>query len=218
MSIKNIIFDLGGVILNISYQDSINAFKELGVHDFDDIFTQATQIHLFDRFDKGEIPPAVFRGELRRLSGLPLTDDAIDQAWNAMLLDLPWHRIDLLEGIKGNYRLFLLSNTNAIHFPVFRDYLQRTFGFDSLDHLFEKQYLSYEIGMRKPDRDPFDLIIRENDLIPEETLFIDDSEQHMAGAVAAGLKAFWLNNKELQITDLFNFRYQLRPEVLAACR
>lgn len=214
MIIKNIIFDLGGVLLNIDYQASIDAFKALGITNFEEIFTQASQAHVFDRLEKGEISPAMFRGELRRISGMPLTDEAIDNAWNAMLLDLPWPRIDLLEGVKANYRIFLLSNTNAIHFPVFSDYLQRTYGYDNLDHLFEKQYLSHEIGMHKPHREPFDLIIRENGLLPEETLFIDDSKQHVEGAKLTGLKAFWLNTEELQVTDLFNFRYQLLTDVL----
>lgn len=218
MAIKNIIFDLGGVLLNIDYQASIDEFKSLGVRDFERFYTQASQTHLFDRFDRGRISPAVFRDELRRLSGLPLTDDAIDQAWNAMLLDLPWQRLDLLEGVKAHYRIFLLSNTNAIHFPVFREYLQRTYGFDNLDHLFENQYLSHEIGMHKPDREPFDLILRENELIAEETLFIDDSEQHMEGARAAGIRAFWLDIKELQVTDLFTWRYLLRPEIVEAAK
>ena len=218
MPIRNIIFDLGGVLLNIDYQATIKAFKELGVADFDRVYTQARQSHVFDDFDKGRISPEEFRNKIRRIAGLPLTTDAIDQAWNAMLLDFPWHHFDLLTGVKSNYRTFLLSNTNAIHIPVFYDYLQRTYGFDNLDAFFEKIYLSHQIGMHKPDRGPFDLIIRENGLVPEETLFIDDSKQHLAGARAAGIKAFWLDNSSTQITDLFTWKYQLRPEVIEAAQ
>ncbi len=214
MTIKNIIFDLGGVLLNIDYQATIKAFKDLGINNFDEMYNQAAQDHVFDGFDKGDISPTVFRDEIRRITRMPLTDESIDHAWNAMLLDLPWHRIDLLQGVKANYRSFLLSNTNAIHIPVFHDYLHREYGMDNLSALFEKQYLSHEIGMHKPDREPFDLILNENDLNPEETLFIDDSIQHLEGARAAGIKTFWLDTSVMQITDLFNFRYQLRPEVL----
>lgn len=214
MAIKNIIFDLGGVLLNIDYQASINAFKALGISDFDDIYAQAAQDHLFDSFDKGEISPAVFRDQLRQMTGLPLTDDSIDQAWGAMLLDLPWPRIDLLQGIKANYRCFLLSNTNAIHIPLFYDYLRREYGMENLKAFFEKQYFSFEIGLRKPDREPFDLILRENELVASQTLFIDDSIQHLEGARAAGIRSFWLDPNAIQVTDLFNWKYQLRPEVL----
>ncbi len=216
MTIRNIIFDLGGVLLNIDYQATIKAFKDLGITDFDRLYTQAGQDNLFDDFDKGKISPEEFRNKVRRIAGLPLTSEAIDQAWNAMLLDFPWPRLDLLQGVRANYRTFLLSNTNAIHFPLFREYLHREYGFDNLDAFFEKQYLSHEIGMHKPDREPFDLIIRENDLVPQETLFIDDSQQHLAGAQAAGIKAFWLDTSSMQVTDLFTWKYQLRPEVLEA--
>ena len=216
MKIRNIIFDLGGVLLNIDYQATINAFKDFGISHFDDLFTQTSQDHVFDYFDKGEISPEEFRNKIRRMAGLPLTNESIDQAWNAMLLDLPWHRIDLLQGVKANYRTFLLSNTNAIHFPVFREYLHKAYGFDSLDAFFEKQYLSHEIGMHKPDREPFDLIIRENGLEPSQTLFIDDSRQHLESARAAGMYAFWLDTGAMQVTDLFDQNYLLLPEVLAA--
>ena len=214
MSIKNIIFDLGGVLLNIDYQATIKAFKALGISNFDEIYAQAAQNHMFDRFDKGEISPSVFREELRQITGLPLTDDTIDQTWYAMILDLPWPRIDLLQGIKANYRCFLLSNTNAIHIPLFHDYLYREYGMENLNAFFEKQYLSYDIGMRKPDREPFELILRENDLVAGQTLFIDDSIQHVEGARAVGIKSFWLDTDAMQVTDLFNWKYQLRSEVL----
>jgi len=214
MPIRNIIFDLGGVLLNIDYQATINAFKDFGVSNFDQLFAQASQEDLFDRIEKGKITSDKFRDELRRITGLPLTDEAIDQAWNAMLLDLPWHRLDLLDGVKAHYRTFLLSNTNAIHISVFHDYLYRTYGLRNLESYFEKQYFSHEIGMHKPDREPFDLVVRENQLLPEETLFIDDSKQHLAGARAAGIRAFWLDTTSMQITDLFTWKYLLRPEVI----
>jgi glucose-1-phosphatase len=217
MTINNIIFDLGGVLLNIDYQATIKAFKHLGITNFDEMYAQAAQDQIFDSFDKGQISAQVFRDELRRITGLPLTDESIDHAWNAMLLDLPWPRIDLLQGIKTHYRTFLLSNTNAIHIPVFHEYLRRQYGMDNLSAFFEKQYYSFEIGMHKPDREPFDLIIQENNLIPEETLFIDDSKQHLVGAQATGIKTFWLDTSSMQITDLFTWKYQLRPEVLETC-
>jgi glucose-1-phosphatase len=212
-NIRNIIFDLGGVLYNINYQASLDAFKNLGMANFDQFFTQATQNRLFDRFDRGEISPAEFRKELQRLSGLQISDKQIDDAWNAMLLDFPEHRIELLEGLKGNYRIFLLSNTNAINYPHYQRYMQRTFGFAGLDHLFEKTYLSYKMGVRKPEREAYELILRENELQARQTLFIDDTRQHVFGARQAGLHSIWLDLKTITVTDLFNWHYQLRQEV-----
>lgn len=199
--------------MNIDYQATFQAFKALGVREFDRFFTQASQVNLFDRFDKGEISVVEFRDKIRAITGLPMTDKAIDRAWNAMLLDLPWHRMELLEGVKAKYRTFLLSNTNAIHFPAFLEYLQREFRIDSLSPWFEKQYLSHEIGMRKPDKEVYLHILEENGLNPADTLFVDDTRQHVEGAREAGLKAFWLNTDQVQISDLFNSRNELRPEI-----
>ena len=203
-NICNIIFDLGGVLYNISYQATLDAFKNFGIKGFDRLFSQASQNHLFDRFDRGEISQEDFRDEIRQLSGLQLSDKQIDDAWNAMLLDFPAHRIDLLEGLGSHYRLFLLSNTNAINYPVFQQHLKENLGLDDIDHLFEKTYLSYRIGFRKPEREAYELILKENELEGAETLFIDDSLQHVEGAREAGLKAVWLDLSKLRVTDLFN--------------
>lgn len=211
--IKNIIFDLGGVLLNIDYNRTINAFKELGMTDFDNFFNQAAQSRLFDRLDKGTISPGDFRKELRVITGLNPTDHQIDQAWNAMLLDMPSKRVKLLQNVGKNYRTFLLSNTNAIHYPVYMEYMSETFGVEDLAHLFEKQYLSYQVGMRKPDKEIYETVVRENELNPQQTLFIDDSSQHVIGARLAGLKAIWLDVERFSVESLFNDDYKLKGVV-----
>lgn len=203
MQIKNIIFDLGGVLLNINYHATIKAYKEAGVTNFDKFFTQAKQNHLFDRLDKGEVSPQGFRAEMRSISGLNLSDELIDQAWNAMLLDLPSHRIPLLEEAKKHYRTFLLSNTNAIHYPAYTAYLKEAHGYESLSLLFEKQYLSHEIGMRKPDVETFLFVLEQNGLKAEETLFFDDTLQHVEGARKAGLHAYWIDLEKEAVEDYF---------------
>ncbi len=213
LNIQNIIFDLGGVLLNISYQRTINAFKDLGITNFDNLFTQAKQSNLFNRLETGTIAPSEFREQLRQISGMSLNDQQIDHAWNAMLLDLPLNRINLLEKVRKNYRTFLLSNTNAIHYPVYNAYMEEEFGFPDLAHLFEKEYLSYRTGMRKPDVGIFDLVIKENRLKPHETLFIDDSQQHVYGARKAGLYALWLNIERNTVCSLFNNDHQLKGVV-----
>ena len=213
MKIKNIIFDLGGVLLNIDYQATINEFKKLGMEDFDAFFTQAAQHQLFDRMDKGEVSPPSFREELRMLSGLDISDSEIDIAWNAMLLDLPAKRLALLERVGKNYRTFLLSNTNSIHYPAYMDYLNRHYGIADLAALFEKQYLSFEIGMRKPDREIYEYVLSDQGLDAGETMFIDDSFQHVEGARKAGVHAVWLDVKHQEVNDLFTETHRLRQDI-----
>ena len=193
MQIKNIIFDLGGVLLDVDYDATIQAFKEQNVTDFDSFFTQAAQVKLFDRLDKGEILPQEFRDTLRQLSGVRIGDQQIDEAWNAMLGPFPEERMTLLKKVKTHYHIFLLSNTNAIHYPVYQEYMKVRFGMNGLEDLFEKQYLSYRIGMRKPDVEIFQHVVDDSGLHPGETLFIDDSLQHVQGAEKAGLHAVHLD-------------------------
>lgn len=201
-SVKNIIFDFGGVIIDIDYWKSINAFIKLGSRDFDRVYSQAGQTAIFDHIDKGLISPDEFRSELRKLFPPHTTLQLIDDAWNAILIGIPEHRIRLIENIKSNYRTFLMSNTNIIHYNVYMQELKQKFGYGSLSELFEKVYLSFELGMRKPDPDFFKLIIKENDLCPSETVFIDDSEQNLPPAQKMGIQTIFLN-KAKDITDLF---------------
>ena len=193
LPIKNIIFDLGGVILNIDYHLTINAFKNMGVENFEKLFSQAQQNGLFDKLDKGQVSPQEFRNNLRELVKFSLSDSAINHAWNAMLLDFPHHRIELLVNVRKHYKTFLLSNTNAIHIEEYNQILERTFGYKNLSFLFNKEYYSHEIGMRKPDKGVFLHIIKENLIQPEETLFIDDSIQHVEAAKNLGINAYHLN-------------------------
>lgn len=185
--IKNIIFDLGGVILNIDYNLTSQAFRNLGLSDFDQTYSQAKQNHLFDKLETGEISEADFYAQMKTCFSNTISENEIETAWNAMLLDLPEERINLLKKLSKNYRLFLLSNTNSIHFKAYSAYLKNTFGKMIFDHIFEKQYLSFEIGMRKPDKKIFEHVLNENNLIPSETLFIDDSIQHIHGANETGI-------------------------------
>lgn len=214
MIIKNIIFDLGGVLLNIDQHATINAFKELGVNNFDEFFTFAKQSHLFDRLDKGEISPEDFRDEIRRISGRDLDDKDIDAAWNAMLHDLPRERITLLEMAREHYRTFLLSNTNAIHYPTYTRYMKDTYGYSSLSKLFERDYLSHEVGMRKPDPGIFNFVLEENNLNPRETLFIDDTERHVEGARKTGIIGYWLDLSKDNVLDIFDNNGYVRQSII----
>lgn len=200
--IKNIIFDLGGVILNIDYNLTSQAFKYLGLSDFDQTYSQAKQNHLFDKLETGELSETDFYTQMKTCFSNTISENEIETAWNAMLLDLPVERIDLLKNLSREYRLFLLSNTNCIHYKAYSAYLKNKFGKMIFDDIFEKQYLSFEIGMRKPDKKIFEHVLNENNLLPSETLFIDDSIQHIHGANETGIITHHLQLPET-ITELF---------------
>ena len=194
--LKNIIFDLGGVIIDLDYNRTASAFKQLGIADFDDIYSKAKQTTLFDDFEKGISTDNDFRNALKKYLPTTITDAAIDHAWNAMLLDIPSHRVDFLKEVSKHYRIFLLSNTNHIHVLSFTAYADKKFGAGVFENIFEKHYYSCEMRMRKPDAEIFEKVIDQNKLNKSETLFIDDSIQHIHGAEKIGMKAEWLNIPE----------------------
>jgi putative hydrolase of the HAD superfamily len=199
--IHNIIFDFGGVILNISHQNLENAFKDLGIINFDFLFNQAVQNELFQKFEKGEIQPAEFRNEVRKMTGLKVQDDMLDHAWNQIIGDYPFHRIELLKQISPYYRLFLFSNTNLIHYNFYIQKFRREFGYE-FSTLFNNTFWSFRMGQRKPDEDSFLTILNQERLIPAETLFIDDSVQNILTAEKLGIIAFHLKNG-MDVSDLF---------------
>lgn len=199
---KAIILDFGGVLLNIDYEAPIREFKKLGIDKFQQLFAQASQSNLFDDFEKGIISNELFRSELKKISGKNISDEQIDSAWNSILLDFPERKMKLLEELKKKYKLFLLSNTNKIHVENFEKEMNEKYGKNHFQSHFEKIYFSSSIGMRKPDVEIFDFVLKENDLPPEETIFIDDSIQHISGAQKAGIVAFHLDLKKEDLIDL----------------
>jgi FMN phosphatase YigB (HAD superfamily) len=211
LNVENIIFDFGGVILNIDYQLTIDAFKEIGMDNFEESYSQATQIHLFDNLEIGKISPDEFRNGIRKVSEKDLSDEKIDYAWNKIILDLPKRRIDLLESIKQNYRIFLLSNTNIIHYNLYIKQLQK-FGYTNFDEIFKKAYFSFEIGMRKPNLEIFEYIIKKENLNPTKTVFIDDSIQHISAASQFGIQTYHIGKNE-DIINLFDTNHELIFEV-----
>ncbi len=190
--IKNIIFDLGGVIINIDYNKSIAELQKLCKNNCNVAYSQREQSKLFDMFETGASSPEEFRNELRTAYGITAPDEEIDAAWNAMLLDIPQERIDLLMELGKKYRIFLLSNTNAIHLIKFNEIVAHSFTIPSLDSLFEQSYYSHLIGKRKPDALVFEEIIAMNGLEKNETLFIDDSIQHIESANKVGIQTLHL--------------------------
>lgn len=195
--IKNIIFDLGGVILNIDYEKTINEFKKLGVDDFQKIFSQAEQNKISEDFEKGLIPEEKFYQSILSKSEKHFTKNQFKLAWNAMLLDFPLERLKLLKRIKEKYRIFLLSNTNETHLMAFYEQLEKIYGVEKFKHLFERVYYSHLIKLRKPNTEVYNYVMEENSLKKEETLFIDDSIKNVEGALKSGIHAFCIYKNEV---------------------
>lgn len=201
---KNIIFDFGGVILNLDYQRTISAFQALGLKDFEASYTQLAQSELFDQLERGEVTPSEFRNGLREAFEKEVSDEELDEAWNAMLLDLPAERLELIRKIGSEKNISLLSNTNEIHVACFEGELKRQHGFVDLSSFFDTVYYSSRVGMRKPEVRIFEMVIDKEGYLPSETLFIDDSPQHIEGAKKAGLNTYHLRADQGEtIMDLF---------------
>jgi putative hydrolase of the HAD superfamily len=200
---KNIIFDFGGVIINIDYNLTAQAFREMGLSNFEEHFSKAKQKQLFDLYEKGLITSLEFRTELRGAFNVKPAAALIDNAWNAMLLDLPKERLDFLQKLKSTHRTFLLSNTNEIHINAIYDQLNKSMGITDLSGYFEKIYFSYQIKMRKPDAEIFRFVLKENGLKAEETLFIDDSPQHVEAAKRLGIQTYLLDVSKESILEIF---------------
>ena len=199
-NIKSIIFDLGGVLLNISYQNTIDEFEKLGVDNSSTFYSKKSQTNIFNLLETGKISENELIREIL-ISCKSATRKQIIFAWNSMLLDLPKNRTNLLENLKEKYQLFLLSNTNAIHIKE----LKRRLGevkYSKFYNLFNKVYYSHEISVRKPHSDAFHLVLDENNLKEKEVLFIDDSPQHIEGAKEVGIHTYHLKDNE-EITTVF---------------
>ncbi len=198
-NLKAIIFDLGAVILNINYKNTINEFKKLGVKNPESFYSKKTQINLFDKFEIGEISTKTFLLELQKATSNANVKE-VKNAWNAMLLDLPINRINFLKQINKNYSIYLLSNTNALHIAEFKKKIGKQ-RYVEFYKLFQQVYYSYKIGFRKPNSKAFQLILNENKLPANRVLFVDDSPQHIVAAKKIGLQTHHLKDNE-EITTL----------------
>ncbi len=187
-ALRNIIFDLGGVFLDLDINKTIQAFFSLG-------FTEEMFNHdqnnekVFWEFEIGTITPDQFRNGVRNLLGKDISDTEIDEAWNAMIIGFKKEEIELLLDLKTKYRTFLLSNTNILHEKIYSDMLMALMGLKMTD-LFEKVYYSHEVHLGKPDPAIFNKVLIDNDLNPEETLYVDDTEKHIKSAETLGIQGF----------------------------
>lgn len=195
--IKNIIFDYGNVIFMIDFKRTQHSFTELGIKNVERFFAHTGHDPLFDEFEQGKITASQFRDGIRKITEQPgLSDEQIDNAWNTLLIGVPPVNHDILLEAKKKYRTFLLSNNNEIHYNWIMDYLKNEYHLDSNAVFFEKDYYSHLMKMRKPNADIFEFVLKEHHLIPEETLFIDDSPQHIKTAASLGMHTHLLTASE----------------------
>jgi glucose-1-phosphatase len=183
--IKNIIFDLGGVIINIFPERSLQAFAQYANGMAEPAVYRELMFH---ELETGQIPAGAFRDRLRKHFSLNITDAQIDECMMAMLGDVPQERMELLKRMHQKYYTVLLSNTNAIHYEAVNSYVGKTFNDHPLNDYFHKAYYSHLIGLRKPDPRIFELVLRENNLKPGETLFLDDLGENLKSARALGIQ------------------------------
>ena len=192
--LPNLLFDFGGVLIDIDYARTPEAFRRLSRAGRAAEYTQASQAELFDQFETGHLSPAGFRAGLRAAYDLDATDAQIDAAWHALLLDVPAERLALLGELRrAGHATALLSNTNTLHIAEINRRLALKYGFkngiaDCLDQVFYSQ----EVGLRKPGEAIFRHALREMNWQPAETLFIEDSPQHIATARRLGLRVLHL--------------------------
>lgn len=197
-NIENIVLDYGNVLFDIDFTKLRQSFIDLGIQEVDKFYGHRGQHPLFDVFDKGLLTADQFRNEIRNAAGnSELTNDAIDAAWNSLLIGVrPGHH-ELLSELNGQYRTFLLSNNNEIHYHWIMAHLNREFGLKDNSSFFEKDYYSHLMHMRKPDPEIFEFVLNAHSLKPERTLFVDDSAQHIEAALRLGLQAHLLEPGDL---------------------
>lgn len=189
--IRNIIFDLGGVLLNIDPKKTIEAFGELGMEQMVGDKGHTYDHEIFYQMEQGHISSDEFRNGVLKLLPNPVSYEAIDDAWTAMLLDFPAIRVQLVKNLRKHYNIYLFSNTNAIHVDKFHSNFRQQHGFE-VTSLFDIDFYSNEIGYRKPSAESYHEIIRRAGINPAESLFIDDSYPNIEGAALAGIKGYWL--------------------------
>ena len=186
--IKNIVFDLGGVLVDLDFKAAINGLQQAGFANVKEQLDALDQGGIFQKFELGEMTADEFRAAIRENSTVTLTDEEIDALWNAMLLEIPREKLELILDLRGKYMVYLLSNTNSIHWDYVCKNAFNYRGFRVNDY-FEETFLSYEMHLAKPNKAIFEKVLHDANLLPEETLFIDDSEANCKAAEEVGIHA-----------------------------
>ncbi|WP_329804964.1 HAD family hydrolase [Flavobacterium facile] len=195
--IEAIIFDLGDVFLNLNHQASVDAFKKLGLNDWNEELKTKSIL-----FETGKIDEYEFMLAIQKYIPNENFED-IREAWNAVIVDFPLERLEFLEKLQNKYKLFLLSNTNQTHIDKFEHRVGLTFAREFYAH-FNKIYFSFEMKVRKPDEAVFNLILKQNNLKPNKTLFVDDTLEHIEVAKGLGINTWQIIVGQDDVTNLFD--------------
>lgn len=195
-NIKNIIFDLGNILLDVDENKTIDAFKRVGVKQFDEKFNKIIKSDILYNFEKGKYSPKKFRALMNDILAINLSDNEFDNCWNKMLLDFPDKRIDLLKELSKNFNLYLLSNTNQIHTDYFTS--QKYWP----NKVFTKEYFSQDTGSRKPELEIYQYIINDAKIIPRESIFIDDRIENIEAAKKLTINGYHLHKND-EICEIF---------------
>jgi putative hydrolase of the HAD superfamily len=201
-SVKNIIFDFGGVIIPIDIMAFADGLKNLGCTDVQGLHESLLEQQVYMRFEKGQLSPIEYRDMLRTGLNNHVPDEKLDEVWNLIIGKIPPHRIAFLEKLRPAYRTFLLSNTNKIHYDFYQGQFREMYGYPSLDSLFEKAYYSFQIGLYKPYPEIFEFVLRDSGLRPEETVFVDDYTENILAAQKLGFQVIHLV-EGMEVADLF---------------
>jgi putative hydrolase of the HAD superfamily len=185
--VKNIIFDLGGVLLNLDLPGSRQQFHKLGIPDIEELFSSKENQSFFRKYETGHLNDEEFLAAAVAQAPVNITEKDILTAWNMMLLDFPLAHVEFLDQLKDRYRIFLFSNTNSLHLQSFQQSFRDVYARE-LDSLFEKAWYSHVINMRKPNVEAYQFVVGDAGLDAAETLFIDDSLPNVEGARKAGLQ------------------------------
>ena len=196
-SVKNLIFDLGGVILDLSVDHTLDAFSRLSNLSKEKVQDLYTKTPGFLEYEKGMMDDSAFRDFVRQTFSIDAADAAIDECWNAMLRGIPVLKLDLLLRLQNEFKVFLLSNTNAIHLDYINRVILKGAGKEPLDGYFHKAYYSHRMRKRKPDAEIFEQVLEENRLVPEQTLFLDDYAVNIEGAKALGIRTIHVTSPNL---------------------
>lgn len=186
--IRNLIFDFGGVIVDLDFSRTVNAFRAAGFFDIEERLSAIKQDKIFLQYEVGEVSTKYFRRKLRKHLSSSLFDKDIDYMWNAMLVGIPSYKLDLLLELKEEYKLYLLSNTNELHWEYAQNCLFNYKNYTWND-FFKKVYLSFQMHLDKPSPEIYQAMMKDAGIKPDESLFIDDIELNCDGARQAGLNA-----------------------------
>jgi len=193
--LTTLIFDFGGVIINLNLPQCIQNLKKLGVANIESYLSNFGQKEFFLQFEKGEIGIPEFRNEIRKLSNRILSDAEIDAAWCSFLVDIPAERLVLLEKLRSKYTLLLLSNSNPLHVDVSAAKALEGTGKTIRDY-FDKCYFSYEMGLTKPDSTIFEALLADAGVMANECLFLDDGPKNIKAANALGIQTYFVTQGE----------------------